>query len=266
MMKNVLNAMMLMAWVFSAVAQTDAEISTAEIINRANLASFYAGDDGRSDARMIIIDSKDNKQLRQFVILRKDLEEGGNQNFLVVFSRPSDVKDTVFLVHKKINEDDDRWLYLPALDLEKRISASDNRTSFVGSDFFYEDVSGRNPSLDQHELVKQDDSSYYLKSTPKDATSVEFAYYTMKIDKQTFIPMLIEYRDAADTVYRRVEVVAVSEVQGHPTVMKSKVSNLKTAGYTLMEFRQPSYDLGLNEDAFTVRSLRNPPKNWLSGQ
>jgi hypothetical protein len=243
-----------------------AETDVAEIINQANLASFYAGDDGRSDARMIIVDAKDNKQMRQFVILRKDVEDGGNQQFLVVFSRPSDVKDTVFLVHKKVAEEDDRWLYLPALDLEKRISASDNRTSFVGSDFFYEDVSGRNTSYDDHQLLKQDEEYYYLKSTPKDPGSVEFASYTMQIDKNTYLPMLIEYQDQQGEVYRRVEVVEVADVQGHPTVMKSKVSNLKTGGHTLLEFRRPAYDLGMEYEVFTIRSLRNPPKNWLSGR
>jgi outer membrane lipoprotein-sorting protein len=247
-------------------AGVQAETDVADIINRANLASFYAGDDGRSDARMIIVDAKDNKQMRQFVILRKDLEDGGNQQFLVVFSRPSDVKDTVFLVHKKVAEEDDRWLYLPALDLEKRISASDNRTSFVGSDFFYEDVSGRNTGYDEHQLTREDEQFFYLKSTPKDPDSVEFANYTMQVDKTTYLPMQIEYHDLQGEVYRRVEVVEVADVQGHPTVMKSKVSNLKTGGYTLLEFRRPAYDLGMEEEVFTIRSLRNPPKNWLSAQ
>jgi hypothetical protein len=263
---NSMNKLILTVGLLVMAAVSQAEITVDKIIEQANLASFYVGDDGRSDARMIIVDNKDNKQMRQFVILRKDLTDGGNQNFLVVFSRPSDVKDTVFLVHKKVDTDDDRWLYLPALDLEKRISASDNRTSFVGSDFYYEDVSGRNPSLDIHELVKQDEAFYYLKSVPKQADSVEFSYYTMKIDKQSFLPMHIEYFDDSETVFRQVEVVEVSEVQGHPTVMKSKVSNLKTGGYTLLEFRRPAYDLGMDESVFTIRSLRNPPKDWLSGQ
>jgi len=247
-------------------ASAQAELPVADIIEQANQASFYAGDDGRSEARMIIVDSKGNKQLRQFVILRRDVADGGEQNFLVVFSRPSDVKDTVFLVHKKVGQDDDRWLYLPALDLEKRIAASDNRTSFVGSDFFYEDVSGRDPAADDHKLEHQDEAYYYLKSTPKDATAVEFNHYTMKIDQQTFLPMLIEYHNAKGEIYRRVEVVAVEEVQGHPTVMKSKVSNLNTGGYTLLEFRRPSYDLGMDESVFSLRSLRQPPRHWLQAQ
>lgn len=236
-----------------------------EIIERANLAAYYAADNGRSDARMIIVDNKGNQQMRQFVIYRQDdVIDGGNQKFLVVFSRPSDVRGTVFLVHKKAQEDkdldDDRWLYLPALDLEKRISASDNRTSFVGADFYYEDVSGRHPTADQHQLIDETDEFYVIKSIPKEPSTVEFVSYQMQIDKTSYLPMSIEYLDDQGEIYRRVEVIEAAEIQGHPTVMKSKVSNLKTNGYTLLEFRRPSYDIEMNEDLFTLRSLRNPPK------
>jgi hypothetical protein len=229
------------------------------------MASYYAGDDGRSEARMIIVDKAGNKQLRQFAILRKDKQDQADQDFLVVFSRPSDVSGTVFLVNKHINSEDDRWLYLPGLDLEKRISAGDKRTSFVGSDFFYEDVSGRNPNDDVHTLVKIDDNSYYLESTPKDPNSVEFTKYEMQIDKSSFIPMSIKYFKGNEP-YRKVEVVETEVVQGYPTVLKSKVSNLDSEGYTLMEFRRPAYDIGMPESVFSSRSLRNPPEEWLKAQ
>jgi predicted signal transduction protein with EAL and GGDEF domain len=104
-----------------------------EIVARANLASYYAGTDGRSEARMRIIDSQGREQRRQFTVLRRDVEDGGDQQFLVVFSQPSDVRGTTFLVHKHVQGDDDRWLYLPGLDLVKRFAAGDQRTSFVGS-------------------------------------------------------------------------------------------------------------------------------------
>ena len=109
---------------------------------RANLAAYYAGDDGRSEVRMIISDAQGRQQRRQFTVLRRDVDDAGDQQFLVVFSQPSDVRNTVFLVDKHIDRDDDRWLYLPGLDLVKRISAGDKRTSFVGAHYFYEDVSG----------------------------------------------------------------------------------------------------------------------------
>ena len=119
----------------SALAEplTDAN----DIIARADLASYYAGADGRSEVRMIISDAQGRQQRRQFTVLRRDVDDAGDQQFLVVFSQPSDVRNTVFLVDKHIDRDDDRWLYMPGLDLVKRISAGDKRTSFVGAHYFY---------------------------------------------------------------------------------------------------------------------------------
>lgn len=83
--------------------------------------SLLPGADGRSEVRMLIRDGQGREQLRQFTILRMDLADGGDQHFYVAFSRPADVRDTVFMVAKHVDRDDDRWLYLPGLDLVKRI-------------------------------------------------------------------------------------------------------------------------------------------------
>jgi hypothetical protein len=32
------------------------------------------------------------------------------------------------------------------------------------------------------------------------------------------------------------------------------------------EFRDVQYDLGIPEDVFTERTLRNPPRQWFSGR
>ena len=233
------------------------------IVARANLAAYYAGDDGRSEVRMRIVDAQGREQRRQFTVLRRDLDEGGEQQFLVVFSRPSDVRGTAFLVHKRIGGDDDRWLYLPGLDLVKRISAGDKRTSFVGAHYFYEDVSGRSPEEDGHELVAQTGEHYVLRHLPKNAAAVEFAEYTTWIDKETWLPMRIEYADAAGEVFRRIEVRAVDTIEGYPTVTASRVEDERLGGYTDMQFRYIDYDLALPEAVFGERSLRRPPREWL---
>jgi outer membrane lipoprotein-sorting protein len=258
--KTVLTALALMLpGTLIAQALTGAD----EIVARATLAAYYAGDDGRSEVRMIITDGQGRQQRRQFTVLRRDEEDMKDQQFLVVFSQPSDVRGTVFLVDKHAGSDDDRWLYLPGLDLVKRISAGDNRTSFVGAHYFYEDVSGRSQTEDLHELLETTDEYYVLKHSPRDPGSVEFTSYLTWIDRETFLPMKIEYTNQAGNLYRRVEVLKVENIQGHPTVTTSRVSDLQAGGKTDMQFRFIQYDIGLPEDVFTERSLRAPPREWL---
>ncbi|MBA6288344.1 outer membrane lipoprotein-sorting protein [Colwellia sp. MB3u-4] len=234
-----------------------------DIIDQANLASYYAGDDGSAEARMIIVDENGNRQMRQFTILRKDEKDLGDQNMLVFFSQPSNVKDTVFRVEKQLESDDNRWLFLPALDLVKRISAGDKRTSFVGSHFYYEDVSGRNPKEDNFTLVSEDKDNYLINAVAKDRQSVEFSRYTVKIDKANFLPIETIYFDQSNQAARKMTVLQVKDIDGIATVMKSRITNLSNNSYTEMQFRHVKYNLGLPDNIFSERSMRTPPKAWL---
>jgi hypothetical protein len=255
--------LLLLALAFTPAAADEALADVATIVDRANLAAYYAGDDGRSEARMLIEDAQGRRQTRQFTVLRRNRVAGGAQDFMVFFSRPSDVRGTVFLVAKHVDRDDDRWLYLPGLDLVRRISAGDKRTSFVGSHFFYEDVSGRNPADDEHALIETTAEHYLLESRPKNPATVEFHRYRTHIDRSTFLPMKTEYYDGRDRVYRVMEVLGVEEISGYPTVTRSRISDPQSGGYTLMEFRYTEYDVGLPAEIFSERYLRTPPVDWL---
>ena len=235
-------------------------LTVDEIVQKTNLASYYGGDDGKSEVNMTITDGQGRERNREFVILRRDVKDGGAQQFYVYFKKPSDVRKMVFMVHKYIDKDDDRWLYLPALDLVKRIAASDKRTSFVGSHFVYEDVSGRSITEDTHTLEETTDTHYVLKNVPKDPNSVEFASFTMWIDKNTFIPRKVEYKNKQGELYRRVEALKIETIDGIPTVVESRVQDLASGGQTVSVFSNIKYNIGLGDDIFTERYLRRAPK------
>lgn len=231
-----------------------------EIIERANITAYYAGDDGRADVRMTITDAQGRTREREFVILRRDVEDGGAQKFYIYFKKPADVRKMVFMVHKHMGRDDDRWLYLPALDLVRRIAGADKRTSFVGSHFVYEDISGRGLYEDTHELTEVNDKYFVVKSTPEDADNVEFSSFTTWIDRQTYMPMRAEYLDKKGNKYRIVEVLAKDEVDGFAVVTRSRVQDIVNGGETTLDFTDIKFNIGLSEKIFTERFLRRPPR------
>lgn len=234
-----------------------------EIADKASATAYYQGDDGKAEVQMSINDSQGRERERRMVILRKDESDLGKQNFFVFFTEPSDVSDTTFLVNKVPDEDDDRWIYLPALDLVRRIAASDVRSSFVGSHFFYEDVSGRSSLQDEHTLDSESDTYYVLESTPKDPKLVEFEKYKTWIHKETFMPVKTEYYNDSDEMYRSYEVTKVETIDGFPTVMESKMTNEESGGYTVLSYQEVEYNVGLPDSIFSERYLRNPPQDHL---
>jgi len=260
-----MNALYQLGW--AEEVKTVRTPSAQEIVEKANKVAYYQGKDGRAKVSMTITDDQGRKRYRQFTILRRNEDVGekccGEQKFYVYFHRPADVNKMVFIVWKHMDKDDDRWLYLPALDLVKRIAASDERTSFVGSHFFYEDVSGRNINEDKHELVETTKNYFVLKSTPKDPRAVEFASYTMWIHHKTFLPVKVEYYHKKREKYRVYEVLKVDTIQGYPTVTESRMKDLRTKGETVIEYRDVRYNLGLPDNIFTERHLRRVPTKYL---
>lgn len=259
----------------------DREPRVQEIVRRANHVSYYQGKSGRAKVKMDIVGSDGGKRNREFTILRWDRPQPDNveeepgtvlpdtgeymgaQRFYVYFQRPSDWAKTVFLVHKYLDKSDDRWLYQPALDLVNRISAADKRNSFVGSHFFYEDVSGRQLDLDKHELVDTTDRYYVLKNTPKDPKYVEFDYYKMWIHKDSYVIVQTSYYNEQGREYRRHNTLNVETVQGYTTVTKQKMTDMSDDSHTVMTYEEVSYDIDIDKGIFAERYLKNPPQKYL---
>lgn len=245
-----------------------AEPSVDEIVHKTNEAAYYQGKDGRAKIKMTIVDKQGRTRVRKLAIIRRDVLASSpgaaeDQQYYLYFEAPADVAKTAFLVHKHVKGDDDRWLYLPALDLVRRIAASDERTSFVGSDFLYEDVSGRGLDKDHHRLVKTTKSYYVLEHTPKQPDAVEFSRYQMWVHKQTFLPTKIEFYDRSDKKYRVYTVEKVDKINGRPTVTRAKMADLVSGGHTVVEYSQIQYDVDLPGRIFAERYLRRPPVKYL---
>ena len=122
-----------------------------DIVARVQQAFYAPGKDMKARVTMTLLSTGGDKRLRDLTMLRRT-GTGGEQQYFIYFHQPGDVRGMTFLVLKYPRRDDDRWIFVPALNLVRRLAARDSAQSFVGSDFTYEHVSGRDLESDRHTL------------------------------------------------------------------------------------------------------------------
>jgi hypothetical protein len=250
--------------------QEKSATDAAAIVERSQHAFYYPGADMRAKVTMDLVTSSGQKRSRVLTMLRKNVG-GGDQKYFMFFHDPGDVRRTAFLVRKYPERDDDRWIFIPAINAVRRIAASDSRSSFVGSDFSYEDVSGRDVGADVHALLREeklgDAECYVVESKPRQS-----ADYTRKlswIDKASFLPRKEEYYDAQNQLARVFTADVIEEVgkgggkKAYPTVVRRTMKNVKSGHSTEVRFAGVAYDQGLGDDVFTERALQSPPTRWI---
>lgn len=269
-MRNIKTLMMILIIGVSGMIWTrvshSSDASTPEEIVRTCYAHFYyAGDDMEARILMQLIDKGGQERIRDLTMLRKNDAEGGGQKYFIYFHQPSDVKDTTFMVYKYPDRDDDRWLFIPAINLVKRIAANDKYSSFVGSDFSYEDISGRKLQEDTYSLLKEEElngkSCYVIESLPNG--SAEYTKRISWIDKANYLPLKEEFYDKQNELYKQFEAIEIKDINGIPTATKRIMKNAKTGHRTEVTFQTVEYNVGIGDDIFSERYLKRPPLEWI---
>ena len=262
---NKMIVILLAGWLVSVSSLHAEALSPEEIMNKYTQAFFYAGHDFQTKVAMRLVDKSGRERQRSLTMLRLNAKTGLNQKYYMYFHGPADIRGTGFLVWKYSEKDDDRWLYIPAIKLTTRIAAKDNQSSFVGSDFTYEDISGRDLGSDSYKLLKEEalegKDCYVVESIPKGVSA--FARKVSWIDKSTFLPIKEEYYDIQNELYKVFTVSELKEIKGHMTILHRIMKNLKTGHYTETIFENVKYDVGLEDGLFAERYLQRPPETWI---
>ncbi len=239
-----------------------------ELVARSRAAFYAAAGDMRARVQMALISEGGRTRERELTMLRKNFE-GGEQRYYMYFHRPSDVRGTTFMVWRYTEADDDRWIFVPAINLVRRIAASDARSSFVGTDFSYEDVSGRDVGGDRHRILREETldarPAYVVESEP--VRAADYERRLSWIDQATHLPLREEYYDVQGTLFRVFTIDEIREIEAPggaiPTAVKRTMQNVKTGHRTEVTFAEIEYDVGIEDDLFTEGNLRRPPRRWI---
>lgn len=145
-----------------------------------------------SEMELILIDAKGTRVTRVLKGMTKEVSGDGDKS-ISIFLNPRDVKGTKMLTHSHKVGDDDQWLFLPSLRKVKRISSRSKSSSFMASEFSYEDLGSQEIDKYNFKLLKKIKGGWILERIPKEKSG----YSKMKtyISKKYMSAVKVEYYD-----------------------------------------------------------------------
>ena len=206
---------------------------------------------------MTIVNENGQKRDRKITIKTKGEDKG-----LVKFLEPGNVKDTALLTVEE-NDEENMWLYLPALGNVKKIASHNKNGSFMGTDFTYNDidmVGGSNYEDDyDSELIGEEkingDLCYKLSTTPiKD--SIDYSEMKMWVRKEDYMPLKLEFYDQDGELHKIMKNENYTDIDSHLTPEKIVMEDVQKGTKTILELSEVQYNIELNDQIFTTRYLR----------
>jgi hypothetical protein len=189
---------------------------------------------------------------------------------LIRFTYPNDIKGTSFLVWEHPASEDERFLYLPSLGRVRRIAGTETQESFVGSDFTYEDIGGR--EFDEYTYAILDEQASWtapdgasrpawrLESRRKD-TSSPFPRVVSLVLKDTFVVVQADIYNRRNEKQKAYTVRRLEAIDRVWTAMDSQMTNAIEQSRTELTVDAARYNVGLAESDFSRRELdRGVPK------
>ena len=258
MLKITFPAALGLAIVAAAPSALADDLTATQIAKKAYAQEFMGMSTGVSQVRMTLINKRGETRVRRIQAKSADVE-GARRSF-VRFLSPPDVQGTSFLLIEKLNENDDQYLYLPALKRVRRIAGSQRKSSFMGSDFSYADMESRDVA--ESDWKRHPDEKvgpldcYKLEATPKKADDEQYKRSEIWVHKETWLPVKMKmYDKKSGALKKTLFVEEFKKIDGRWIVTKAKMANSKKKTATRIEIEEIKLNVELPPETFTVEAL-----------
>lgn len=223
------------------------------------------GDKSISTMEMKLIDKHGNERIR--VMKNYSMEIDDATRSVIFFLSPADVRNTAFLTYDYDDsaQDDDQWLYLPALKKTKRIASSDKSSSFMGSDFTYSDMTSRDIDDYSFSIAKEstvrDHKVWVMESIPKTDKLIEETGYTksylfVRQDNFVVVRALHILKEAGRKKY--LDVKRLEQIDGIWVATEIEMKTTKdkaTLHKTILKLDNVQFNQDIDEAFFSVRRI-----------
>jgi len=231
-----------------------------EIMEKALNQSSW--DDMQADMQLILKNVRGQKRIRKIAFYSSESENGLN-HMLMRFIAPADVKGTGFLTLETMEDEEERYLYLPALRRVKKIASSGSGGNFMASDFTYYDIGM--PELEDfhYKLLSEEEKkgllSYKIECTPATEKILDDTGYGKIIrwvEKERFNTIYSEYYDKDLIKWKELDVVESQRIKGVEFATDMIMIDLQSGHSSEMKFLNLKVDTGIPSNFFSVRYLR----------
>jgi uncharacterized protein len=212
--------------------------------------------------RMKLVNRRGQERERQMSWVRRN--EKGSESALIRFEAPADVRGTALLSIENHGGEDDQWLYLPALQRSRRISAANGADSFVGSDFAFEDLRPEEIA-DFEYTVKREEAidgaaAWVVEAVPATATARKESGYGRReiwVRKDNYVIIRVDFYDHAGEMLKQFLAHDVRPVKGSKSwrAHRMEMRNPRTGHATLLTFDEFVVDSGVPGETFSLRRL-----------
>lgn len=208
-------------------------------------------------AEMKLISTSADGKTKEQVLTSSSRTIGGKSHALARFSAPAGVAGVAVLtIAGAQGEGDDVSLYLPKLKRVRKVAKSDRGKSFMDTDFSYADI-GSNGTRDEDtrriEDAKIEGRDCFVLTGKGDETS-PYGEVKMFIDKQTWVPMQVEYADKNGKPLKRYRTLKLKQFKDRVLAAESVMENLQANTKTQMSVLKLE-ESTLGDEAFTDRAL-----------
>jgi outer membrane lipoprotein-sorting protein len=209
------------------------------------------------DVRMTLANAHGQTSERRMRSAMLEVSDDGDRT-LVVFDEPADVKGSAVLTYSHASDDDDQWLYLPAVRRVKRIASSNKAGPFMGSEFAFEDLASQEVERYTYRLVGEDTldglPAFVVERDPVDPKS---GYTRQRVwyDQQHYRPLRIDYYDRKDAL---LKTLTYERYQAYGAFWRARAQlmvNHQTGKRTRVEFGEFRVNAGLTPTDFEVARL-----------
>ncbi|MDR2071788.1 MAG: outer membrane lipoprotein-sorting protein [Treponema sp.] len=217
----------------------------------------YMGDTAAYTLTMTLISKRGSPRIRELGYYFKDY--GDTAKTAMVFRSPKDVEGSCYLAWSYDGgRDDDTWIYLPGMKRTRRISGSGRNGDFMGSDFTYEDMGGRDLSQDDFTLKDEEAVDgrvcWLIEAKAKDAKA-SYAVRLIRIRKDNYVTAGAEYYDRQGKLLKRLKVSGIKQADGIWIAEKMEMTNVLNEHSTVIEIKDTAFNIPLEDSLFTVAAM-----------